>query len=158
MRSFTYTTHIDRAPERVWAYMMDFDKAPRWRNLVRAIEVVSPGPLAAGSQLKVTFDVRGQVRVLISDVWAFEPERHYGVRNTEQGLTGSFEYRLAPEQGGTRVTFSCDIKPHGLMWLLLPLIIPGTRHRYSEQLPRLKAELERDTIPGWNTSDSARPA
>jgi hypothetical protein len=130
----------------VWAYMMDFDKAPRWRNLVRAIEVVTPGPLAAGSQLRVTIDARGETRSLVSDVWAFEPARHYGVRNTEQGLTGTFQYRLAPENGGTRVVFTCDITPHGLMWLLLPLLIPGNRRRYSEQLPRLKAELERDRI------------
>jgi len=158
MRSFTYTIHIERPPDRVWSYIMDFDKAPRWRNLVRKIEVVTPGPLAVGSQLKVTFDVRGSVRTVISDVWSYEPGRRYGVRNTEQGLTGSFEYQLEPDATGTRVTFTCDIRPHGLMWLVLPLVIPGNRRRYSEQLPNLKAEVERDRIDGWNTSASARPA
>ena len=34
MRSFIQTIHIDRSPAQVWAYMMDFEKAPRWRNLV----------------------------------------------------------------------------------------------------------------------------
>jgi hypothetical protein len=49
MRSFAYTIHIERTPEQVWAYMMDFGKAPRWRNLVRRVEVATPGPLAAVS-------------------------------------------------------------------------------------------------------------
>ena len=158
MRSFTYTIHIDRTPEQVWAYIMDFSKAPRWRNLVRQVEVLTPGPLAVGSQLKITFDARGTVRALISEVWSYEPARRFGVRNTEQRLTGSFQYQLEPDGAGTRVTFTCDITPHGPMWLLLPLIIPGNRRRYSEQLPKLKAEVERDRIGPWNTSDSARPA
>ena len=29
MRSFTYTIHIDRSPDQVWDYMMDFGNAPR---------------------------------------------------------------------------------------------------------------------------------
>ena len=72
MQSYKYTIHIDRSPDQVWAYMMDFSKAPRWRNLVRDIEILTPGPLRAGSELKVTFDILGKVRKAISEVWAFE--------------------------------------------------------------------------------------
>jgi hypothetical protein len=113
MRSYTYTIQIDRSPEHVWAYMMDFSKAPRWRNLVREIEVLTPAP------------------------------RRFGVRNTEQNVTGVFEYTLTPQGPGTIVTFTCDIKPHGWMWLLLPLMLRSNRARYQEQLPRLKHEVEK---------------
>ena len=143
MRSFTYTIHIARSPEQVWAYMMDFSNAPRWRNLVRSIEVLTPGPLAVGAKLKVTFDSLGKTRSAISEVWVFEPARRMGVRNTEQNVTGVFESTLAPENGGTRVTFTGDIQPHGFMWLVMPWLIRGNRRRYQEQLPNLKAELER---------------
>ena len=91
MRSFTYSIHIDRSPDKVWAYMMDFSKAPRWRNLVRDIEVLTPGPLRAGSELKITFDMMGKVRNALSEVWAYEPARRFGVRNSEQNVTGIFE-------------------------------------------------------------------
>ena len=73
MQSYKYTIHVDRGPEQVWAYMMDFSKAPRWRNLVREVNVPTPGPLRAGSEQKITFDVLGKVRHAISEVWAFEP-------------------------------------------------------------------------------------
>jgi hypothetical protein len=158
MRFFTYTIEIARAPERVWAYMMNFDNAPRWRSLVRRIDVLTPAPVGVGSQLKVTFDARGTVRALTTEVWAFDHARRFGLRNTEQGITGTFLYVLEPAGAGTRVTFSCDVRPHGLRWLLMPFLIRGNRQRYSEQLPRLKAEVERDTMNGWNTSASARPA
>jgi uncharacterized protein YndB with AHSA1/START domain len=143
MRSFTYTIQIERSPERVWEYMMDFSQASRWRNLVRKIEVVTPGPLRVGSRLALTVDVMGKVRRAPADVWALEPARRLGLRNTEQKITGMFEYRLAPHGSGTEVTFTCDIRPHGWMWLLLPLLFRGNRMRYREQLPRLKHELEK---------------
>jgi carbon monoxide dehydrogenase subunit G len=143
MRSFAYTIHVNRSPEQVWAYMMNLSKAPRWRNLVRQVEVITPGPVTTGSQLRITFDVMGKVRKAVSEVWAFEPARRFGVRNTEQNVTGVFEYRLEPEGADTRVTFTCDIQPHGLMWLLTPWLLKGNRLRYAEQLPRLKQEVEK---------------
>ena len=144
MRSYRYTIHIERSPEQVWAYMMDFSKAPRWRNLVRQIDVLTPGPLRAGSELRITFDVQGKVRTAVSEVWVFEAPSRFGVRNTEQNVTGVFEYTLAPDAAGTTVTFTCDVQPHGWMWLLLPWLIKGNRMRYTEQLPRLKQEVEKD--------------
>jgi uncharacterized protein YndB with AHSA1/START domain len=143
MRSFTYATHINRPPEEVWTYMMDFSNAPRWRNLVRTVDVVTPGPLRVGTELKVTFDVMGKTRQTISEVWAFEPVRRFGVRNTEQNVTGVFEYTLTPDARGTAVRFTCDIQLHGWMWLLLPFMLRSNRMRYAQQLPTLKQELER---------------
>ena len=45
---------------------------------------------------------------------------------------------------GTTVTFTCDVRPHGWMWLLLPWLLKGNRLRYVEQLPRLKQEVEKE--------------
>jgi uncharacterized protein YndB with AHSA1/START domain len=146
MRSFTYTIHIDRSPEKVWAYMMDFSQAPRWRNLVRHVEVLTPGPVRVGSELKITFDIQGRQKTAISEVWALEPARRFGVRNTEQKVTGVFEYHLEPDGRGTRVAFSCSVQPRGYMWLLLPWLLRGNRMRYTEQLPRLKQEVEKEGV------------
>jgi carbon monoxide dehydrogenase subunit G len=147
MRSFTYTIHIDRAPDTVWTYMMDLSKASRWRNLVRSVAVRTPGPVRVGSELEITFDVMGKTRRAISEVWAYEPARRFGVRNTESQVTGVFEYSLQPDGAGTRVTFSCDVRPHGLMWLLAPLLLKSNRTRYADQLLNLKNEVERITEP-----------
>jgi uncharacterized protein YndB with AHSA1/START domain len=142
MRSFIYTTHIERRPEQVWDYMMDFSQAPRWRNLVRQIDVITKGPLRVGSEMLVTFDVMGKVRRVLSEVWALEPARRLGVRNSEHNVTGVFEYTLTPDSNGTLVTFTCEIRPRRLMWLLLPWLVKGNRMRYAQQLPNLKKEVE----------------
>ncbi len=143
MRAFTNTIHIDRAPGTVWNYMMDFSQASRWRNLVRSVKVLTPGALRAGSELNVTFDVMGKVRDVVSEVWAFDPPRRFGVRNTESNITGVFEYTLEPDGTGTKVTFTCDVQPRGMMWLVLPFLMRGNRARYTEQLPNLKKEVEK---------------
>jgi hypothetical protein len=142
MRSFTHSAHIDRRPEELFAYMLDFRNAPRWRSLVRSIEVVGGEPVQRGSRLLITLDVAGRERSAISEVWSCDPPRRLGFRNTASNVTGQFEYVLQPEQDGTLITFTCDIKPHGIMWLLLPLVLRSHRTRYVDQLGRLKRAAE----------------
>ena len=142
MRSFTYSEHIERTPDQVFAFMIDFAQAPRWRSLVRRIDVVGGGTLHQGSELLLTIDVMGKTRQVVSEIWSYDPPRRIGFRNTASNITAQFEYVLAPEGSGTRVVMTCDIRPHGLMWLLIPWIRRSHRMRYSDQLTRLKAAIE----------------
>lgn len=144
MRAFNYTIQIDKTPAAVFDFMMDFSKSSRWRNLVRRIDVVTPGPLRVGSQLLVTMDLLGKVKQLASEVWEYDPPRRYGVRNSTNNVTGVFDYQLEPQDGGTLVRFRCDIRPHGWMWLTLPLLIAESRVRYRDQLANLKTAIHED--------------
>jgi Polyketide cyclase / dehydrase and lipid transport len=112
--------------------------------LVRRIDVVTPGPFRAGTELLVTFDVLGREQRLPTEVWVYEPPRRYGTRNTANNVTGTFEYRLDPEQQGTRVHLTCDVRPHGWMWLALPLLISHSRTRFRDQLANLKSAMQRE--------------
>jgi len=142
MRAFDYAVQIDRPPDLVWAFMMDRRNSTRWQNLVRRVETVTPGPLRVGSELLVTLDVRGETKQVTSQVWAFDPPRRYGVGNTAHNVTGPFEYTLEAAGSGTTVRFRCDIRPHGWMWLALPLLLRDGRLRYRNQLSNLKREVE----------------
>ena len=142
MRAFTYAIHIDRPQDAVWDFMMDRRNSPRWNNLVRKVEVATPGPVRVGSELLVTLDARGTTLQLTSEVWAYEPPHRYGVRNTRNHVTGVFEYRLRPDGQGTQMEFQCDIHPHGWMWLVLPLLVRDSRARYRDQLGNLKRVVE----------------
>ena len=145
MRSFRFSQHIDRPRDEIFAFMMDLRTASRWRNMVRRMEVVGGGPLQQGSKILMTMDVMGQVVQLEAEVWRYEPPHRFGMRNTRQGVTGVFEYVLEPDASGTTVTFTCDIHPHGLMWLTLPLLIPGNRNRYRDQLAALKRAMDQQS-------------
>jgi len=134
--------HIERPREEVFAFMMDFRTAPRWRNMVRKIEVVGGGPVQQGSKLLFTLDVMGKTRQGEVELWLYEPPHRIGQRNTAQGVSGVFEYILEPDGTGTTVTLTEDIRPHGLMWLMLPLLVLGERRRFRNQLPALKRAIE----------------
>ena len=143
MRSFTFREHVRRRPDDLFAFMTDLPGVPGWRSLVRKMEVVGGGSLRKDAQVVVTMDVMGKVEQTISDVWSYDPPRRFGTRNTASGITGQFEYVLEPAaDGGTDVTFTCDIRPHGVMWLLLPLVLSSNRARYADQLQRLKRAAE----------------
>jgi hypothetical protein len=146
MRSFTYHEHVNRTPEQLFAFMTDFSRAPTWRSLVRRIDVVGGGPLRLGGQILTPIEVMGKIRQATSDVWSFDPPRRIGFRNTASNVTGTFEYVLEPSGGGTHVTFTCDVRPHGFMWLLLPLLLRSNRARYVDQLGRLKRAAERSGL------------
>ncbi len=142
MRTFSYTQHIDRPREDVFAFMMDVTHASRWRNMVRRIELVGEGPIRAGSQLLVTMDVLGKTHQVVSELWAYDPPQRFGQRNTASGFTATFEFTLEPDATGTTVTYTCDVRPQGVRWLLLPLVIRAHRNRFRDQLSNLKRAIE----------------
>ena len=142
MRAFRYTEHIERPREQVFAYMMDLSTAPRWRNMVRRIEVIGGGPVQAGSKLLFTMDIAGKTKQGEVELWCYEPPRRFGQTNTRGGVTGVFEYVLEPNGTGTQVCFTGEIRPHGLMWLMLPLLVISSRSRFRNQLAALKRAIE----------------
>lgn len=145
MHAFRFSQHIDRPREEVFAFMMDFSTAPRWRNMVRRIEVLGGGPVQQGSKLLFTVNAMGKTKQGEVELWLYDPPRRFGQRNTAQGVSGVFEYILEPDAKGTTVTLNGDIRPHGLMWLMLPLLLLSQRRRLRDQLPSLKRAIERST-------------
>src|SRR5690348_13345979 len=154
MRSFRFSQHIDRSPEEVFAFMMDFSNASRWRNMVRRMEVVNGGPVHEGSKVLLTMDVMGKAIQVEAEVWRYQPPRSFGMRNTRQGVTGVFEYLLQPDATGTTVTFTSDIRPHGLMWLTMPLLLLSNRNRYRDQLAALKRAMDLQRAQGPHKLDA----
>src|ERR1700722_8123877 len=143
MRAFRYVEHIDRPQEEVFAFIVKLSTASRWRNMVRRMEVVGGGPVQEGSKLRMTMDVMGKTLQLESEVWRYEPQHRVGQRTPRSGVTGVFEYILEPDPSGTTVTYTCDVRLHGLMWLSLPWLLRSERHRFRDQLPALKRAIEK---------------
>src|SRR6202041_2817958 len=113
MRAFRYVQHIERPQEEVFAFIMNFSVASRWRNMVRRVEVVGGGPVGQGSKLLMTMDVLGKMLQLESEVWCYEPPHRVGQRNQRSGVTGVFEFLLFFNDTATTEIYTCDIRPHG---------------------------------------------
>jgi hypothetical protein len=142
MRAFRYKLRFEQSREEIFAFMMDLTTAPRWRSLVRHMEVESGGPVRQGSILNLTLDVAGKTMHVQSEVLICDPPRRYAHRNITNGVEGRFEYCLEAEGNGTTVFFNGDVRPYGWMWLLLPFIVRTASGRYRGQLAALKQAME----------------
>lgn len=143
MRLLRHVITIKEPPDVVFDFFVDFTQASRWRSYVREMTPLEPGPVHAGSRIKVTLDLGGGPYVYELFVLALERPTLWRHHTNETYFKGHVEYRFEPDAGGTRVTMTMDAKPIGLYgWLALPLMLLRRNKPYAEQLPRLKAVME----------------
>jgi hypothetical protein len=143
MRAFAFTTHVARPPEVVWAIMTDLSRAPRWRPLVQRMVTTDGGPIAAGSSIEITMEVMGELHRRRSLTTGFDPPRRWVLRSESNDIQGDWEFGVAPENGGSRVSFSCELtSPRFFRRLMLPLIARTERRIRGEQLGNLKRLVE----------------
>jgi uncharacterized protein YndB with AHSA1/START domain len=141
---FKHTIWIDRSREAVFDFFVDFTQASRWRQYVRSMTPVSPGPIVPGSRINVLMDLNGEEYRFDLEVLTFERPHLWRHRTNEQlDLRGYIQYTFEPEQQGTRVTMTCVVQPVGFYgWLGLPLMWLNRGKGYREQLPQLKRVME----------------
>ncbi|HEX7779839.1 MAG TPA: SRPBCC family protein [Vicinamibacterales bacterium] len=143
MRLFTRTVTIAKPREAVFDFVVDFSQASRWRQSVRTMEPVTPGPLRAGTVIRTIFDVAGDDLTLDLKVAACERPSLWRHTVDEHDFHTTVEYRFEQDAAGTRVTMRCDVQPvtwYG--WLSVPLLSLQRGKMYQEQLPQLKRALE----------------
>ncbi|MGM9472548.1 SRPBCC family protein [Pseudarthrobacter sp. YS3] len=135
-------TTINRTSEDVYAFLADGLNNPAWRSGVQAISLKSGSAGALGSVYSQTLSGPGG-RPLAGDyeITAAEPGRRLAFQVVAGPARPAGEYVLSPVDGGTRVRFSLDLQPKGLMKIVGPLI-SRTMETEVAQLAKLKAVLE----------------
>jgi uncharacterized protein YndB with AHSA1/START domain len=142
MRLFTRTIWIGRPREAVFDFFIDFNQASRWRQYVRTMTIVSPGPIGPGSRVHVTMDLGGEDYAFDLEVLSCDRPSRWRHRTNETDYAGIVEYRFDTEGDGTRVTMRFDVHPIGWYgWLGLPLLFLRGGRSYRAQLPQLKRAL-----------------
>ena len=141
MPSATRTVRIDRPPETVWAVLTDPASDLRWREHVRSFE--PQGPLAVGTVVRQT--VAGPAgRPLRADfrLTAFEVPVRYAFAVVAGPARPVGEYRLAPVEGGTDLTFTMSAELRGIPAALLGRAVQRSIDGEMRDLDRLKALVE----------------
>lgn len=88
---------IDAPPAVVWEVMTDFERWPDWNPDVAS--VVLDGPPAEGT----VFRWRSGPGTITSTLRELEPEREIAWTGRTFGIRAVHVWRLAPDDGGTRV-------------------------------------------------------
>ncbi|MEE9095362.1 SRPBCC family protein [Pseudarthrobacter phenanthrenivorans] len=133
---------ISRSPEDVYAFLADGLNNRKWRAGVQSISLKSGAAGAVGSVYRQTLSGPGG-RAIDGDyeITTAEPGRLLAFQVVAGPARPSGEYHFGQLPEGTRVRFTLDLQPKGLMKIMGPMV-QRTMDAEVAQLARLKAVLE----------------
>jgi hypothetical protein len=136
---------IARERTEVAAYAADPDRATTWYENIKTVEWRTPPPLAVGSQLAFVATFLGRRIAYTYEVVEHAPGQRFVMRTAEGPfpMQTTYEWRDAPEGGGTRMTLRNAGEPAGFAKIGAPVMARAMRRANRKDLERLKTILER---------------
>jgi carbon monoxide dehydrogenase subunit G len=142
MNGFEFTEHIERSPRDVFAVLSDPTRATEFLDNIKASVKLTDGPVRVGTTFRETRVVNGKEASADLLVSAYDPDTHVGISTEAEGIKVEYRYRLSPEGGGTRLTWTCELHASGLRKVMLPMVAGIMKKEDGDHLQRLKAYLE----------------
>jgi hypothetical protein len=134
------TIDIDRDPAVVFAQCADPVRELRWNPQLRAVEQLTDGPIGAGTRFRMTF-AHGAGDSTVTYM-RFDPPRSWAAVSRSPRLDVRAEGEVIPAVAGSRVIIRTDLKPHGALRPLAPLLRHYMHSAWNRNLAVLRAELE----------------
>ncbi len=94
---------IDAAPAVVWGVMTEIERWPEWTQSIARIERLDPGPLRPGSRARIKQPGFPPAVWLVTEV---DEGRGFTWVARSPGARVTAHHRIAPRDGGSRVTLS----------------------------------------------------
>ena len=147
MLTYESEVHVDRPPEAVFPYLIEPPRQALWSDV--PMKQLSPGPLAAGSRMEVSFG-KGFLKAVIGlEISAVEPGRRMAFSSYSGPIRWDGEYRLQPSStGGTQLRQEGRLVFTGLWRLFEPIAGAEIKGGEIKELERLKEVVERETPTG----------
>jgi uncharacterized membrane protein len=132
---------IGRPIEEVFAFLTDVTNHPRWDTSSIEMVPLQPGPWRKGLEFHEVRRIGPRITEVRSRIAGFEPDRSMDL----ESLTGpSFRghWRLSAADGGTRLRWTGELQPTGVMRFIAPLIERQFRRATATNFERLQQLLE----------------
>jgi uncharacterized membrane protein len=134
---------IDAPIERVWEVLADVPGQPRWMRDMKAVRILTPGPIAEGTRSEGTIRILGITVTDPVEITTWEPPQRFAVRH--EGLfegSGQIALQAGAEGTTTIVRWSEVLVPPVLPWLWSELNRPVFRHVFQTDLENLRDLVE----------------
>jgi hypothetical protein len=138
-------TTIGRPPGEVFAALIDVERYPTWliASGIVQVEPVDPGPLRAGSGLRIHQTVAGRSTVLDGQVTVLEPGAAFGVRGKDkEGVSIRIDAVIALDDLATRLGWSLRIGLPLRYRMFESMVAPQARRAAVLDLEGFKHRLE----------------
>jgi hypothetical protein len=143
MKPLLCTHRSSAPPDRLWAVASDFARAPERIKAITKVEMLTPGPVGAGTRFR---EWRGRHGVDM-EVAAWSPPRSYSLRGYAMGTEFLSEIRCVPDGAGSRVEMEIHVRPKTfgakLLSPLMALMSKGMVKMCAKDLVDIAAAAER---------------
>lgn len=112
-------THVERAPEDVFATFTDIEAAASRVSNIRKIEVLTTGRFAIGTRWLETREILGREQTEEMAVTALEHGRSYTITTETTGTRFDCTFHFERAAGGTDVLVEFDVVPHSFGGMLV---------------------------------------
>jgi uncharacterized protein YndB with AHSA1/START domain len=115
---------INRPVEEVFDFVADERNEPRYNPRLLRVEKLSPGPVGLGSRFRAEMRMRPRPMEMTTEFTGYERPRRLAstTRMSRMDIRGTLSFDPVP--GGTRMRWSWELEPHGLLKLMTPLATP----------------------------------
>jgi len=138
-------TTIARPPAAVFDALIDVERYPTWliaSGIVR-VERLDPGPLRAGSALRIDQTVAGRSTVLEGRVTVLEPGAAFGLRGRDKdGVSVEIDGVLVLDDMATRLRWSLRVGLPLRYRMFESMVAPQARRAAALDLEAFKRRLE----------------
>jgi uncharacterized protein YndB with AHSA1/START domain len=136
-------TTIARPVEDVWSYAVDPTSAPEWYANIERVELVTPGPVVAGSRMRFHARFLGRALVYTYEVRELQTGRVFTMSTAEGPFPMTTTYRFEPVgAGSTRMTLHNHGQPRGFGAVASPVVAAAMRRANRADLVRIRRILE----------------
>ena len=134
---------IERPRDEVAAYAADPDNATSWYENIKAVDWMSPKPVAVGSQVAFVASFLGRQLAYTYEIRVLEPGERLVMSTADGPFPMETTYRWEDTaSGGTRMTLRNRGEPSGFSRFAAPAMGSAMRRANNKDLKRLKAILE----------------
>jgi len=137
------TARLSAPPDTVWGLITNFNGYPEWRSDVSSVETVESGGAPTWREVsnndRITYE---------AVVW--EAPTHLVAKIADKGLPfgGSWDYRLAPDGTGTRITITENGEVYNPLFRFVSRYLMGHTATIDRYLKALSAKLGDTYEPG----------
>jgi hypothetical protein len=143
MLKFAADLLVNRPVEQVFAWLTDAENQGKFDKSSLKMEALTPGPWQAGTQFRELRDLGGRKTEVLSEVAELEPNRRFVIRS-KTGPEWLGIWLFEPQEQGTRLRWTGQMRMKGIGRLLEPLIGRPMRAQIERQFAQLPAILEHD--------------
>jgi carbon monoxide dehydrogenase subunit G len=142
MINFSKTVYIERPQQEVFDFLADPTNDPKWRDSSVSAELVTPGPVGVGSQVKSVDKLMGRKIEGTVEFTHWDPPHKFGQKAIGGPIPFESLITLDPKDTGTEVRFEGQAEIGGFFKLAEGLAGRQLEKQIEADLAGLKRTLE----------------